>query len=248
MRNNSRTWNLTCNSWDQFICSIIKSSKRTFSQLIHSNLVNTAINIFAHIERSIGFSRIQMQKRMKRFVKGKFRAQMRSWTANPIAEMEGLFAEYLSIYSLNSLYVMEGAICFKTCTTSKFVSSTILGCPFAGLGSKLPDWRNEVQIFFTSWPCSDLKPTVLSIGNFLGYNQWKNPHQLTELNPAPFPIGLPCVIVLPTFFIFAYVCTKLFSNSVTHFILFFGKGFLLRYLVRLALSLQLGSFFVHLSY
>ena len=78
---------------------------------------------------------------------------------------------------------MEGAICFKTCAKSKSVSSRILGCPFAGLGSKPPDWQNEVQIFFTASPCSDLKRTVLSIGNFLGNNQWKNPHQLTELNP-----------------------------------------------------------------
>lgn len=161
------------------LCSIIKSSKRTFAQLIYSSLVDTAINIFAQTERSIGFSK----KRMKRFVKGKSQAQMCSRTANPIAEIEGLFAEYLSIYSLRSLYAMEGAICFKTCAKSKSVSSRILGCPFAGLGFKLLDWQNEVQIFFTASPCSDLKRTVLSIGNFLGNNQWKNSHQLTELNP-----------------------------------------------------------------
>ena len=194
------------------LCSIIKSSKRTFVQLIYSSLVDTAINIFAQTERSIGFSK----KRMKRFVKGKSQAQMCSRTANPIAEIEERFAEYLSIYSLRSLYAMEGAICFKTCAKSKSVSSRILGCPFAGLGFKLPDWQNEVQIFFIASPCSDLKRTVLSIGNFLGNNQWKNPHQLTELN-LPLKIlnlsRLACVNVLPKFLIFL----------PTHFVLFFGR-------------------------
>ena len=127
------------------LCSIIKSSKRTFAQLIYSSLVDTAIKIFAQTERLIGFSK-------KRFVKGKSQVQMCSRTANPIAEIEGLFAEYLSIYYLRSLYAMEGAICFKTCAKSKSVSSRILGCPFAGLGFKLSDWQNEVQIFFTASP------------------------------------------------------------------------------------------------
>ena len=58
---------------------------------------------------------------------------------------------------------MEGAICFKTCAKSKSVSSRILGCPFAGLGFKFPDWQYEVQIFFTASPCSDLKRTYRSV-------------------------------------------------------------------------------------
>ena len=143
--------------------------------------MNTAINIFAHKERSIGFS----EKRMKRFVKGKCQAPMRSWTANPIAEIEGLFAEYLSIYSLRSLFIVKGAICFKTCAKSKSVSSTILSCPFAGLGSKLPDWQNEVQIFFIASPVIWNGPSYRSVTSWEIISGKSSPADRTESSTFP---------------------------------------------------------------